>query len=84
MKPKSIAAADGQRNVTKSQRNRDRNRETETETETGIGIAIDVGRGLQMEMGIQWGKGMWGANEVQFGRLTCACWAAAARSVHRP
>lgn len=81
MKPKSIAAADGQRNVTKSQRNRDRNRETETET--GIGIAIDVGRGLQMEMGIQWGKGE-GANEVQFGGLTCACWAAAARSVHRP
>lgn len=47
MKPKSIAAADGQRNVTKRQRNR------ETETETGIGIAIDVGRGLEMEMGIE-------------------------------
>lgn len=65
MKPKSIAAADGQRNVTKSQRNRDRNRETETET--GIGIAIDVGRGLQMEMGIEMRsgeRGCEGANKV--------------------
>lgn len=81
MKPKSIAAADGQQNVTKRQRNR------ETETETGIGIAIDVGRGLQMEMGIEMRsveRGCEGANKFSFGRLTCACWAAATRSVHRP